>query len=196
MVPMDSPEGLTTAQRETLLGVARDAVSHGLVHHALLALSAADFEEALRAPRATFVTLESDGRLRGCIGTLEARLPLVEDIARHAYAAAFEDPRFPPLAPHEAASLDYHISILSPPVPMDIRDEADLVAQLQPEVDGLIIEQGGRRATFLPSVWSSLPAPQDFVAHLKAKAGIRNGDTAPLKAWRYHTEGFGSHREA
>lgn len=191
MVPMDSPEGLTATQRETLLGVARDAVAYGLAHHSPLPLHATDFEEALRAVRATFVTLESGGRLRGCIGTLEARLPLVEDVALHAYGAAFEDPRFPPLAPREADGLDYHISILSPPVPLDIRDEAELVERLQPGVDGLIIEQGGRRATFLPSVWSSLPAPWDFVAHLKAKAGIRDGDTAPLRAWRYHTEGFG-----
>ncbi len=192
MAPMDSPEGLTATQRESLLGVARDAVSHGLIHHAPLPVHGTDFEEALQVVRATFVTLESGGRLRGCIGTLEARLPLVEDVALHAYGAAFEDPRFPPLRAAEADGLGYHISILSPPVPLDIRDEAELLERLQPRVDGLIIEQGGRRATFLPSVWSSLPAPGDFIAHLKSKAGIRDGDTAPLRAWRYHTEGFGS----
>ncbi len=188
---MDSPDGLTAAQRQTLLAVARDAVSHGLIHRAPPTVRGTDFEEALRVVRATFVTLESGGRLRGCIGTLEARLPLVEDVALHAYGAAFEDPRFPPLEAREADDLAYHISILSPPVALDIRDETELVQRLQPGVDGLIIEQSGRRATFLPSVWSSLPAPRDFVAHLKAKAGIRDDDGTPLRAWRYHTEGFG-----
>lgn len=189
---MPSPDPLTAAQRETLLGVARDAVRHGLAAGVPLAVTAAAFEEALQSRRASFVTLELGGRLRGCIGALEARLPLVEDVALHAFGAAFQDPRFPPVSAAEVDRLDYHVSVLTPNEPMDIRDEADLLSQLRPGLDGLVIEQGGHRATFLPSVWDSLPDARDFLAHLKAKAGIREGDPAPLRAWRYRTESFGA----
>lgn len=183
---------LSETQRATLLQVARDAVRLGLEHQRPLEVNAGDYDEALRQPRATFVTLNLAGRLRGCIGTLEARLPLVEDVALHAFGAAFQDPRFPPVRADELEHLDYHVSVLTPNEPMAIRHESDLLAQLVPGEDGLVIEQGGRRATFLPSVWSTLPEPRDFLAHLKYKAGIRDGDPGPLKAWRYHTESFGA----
>lgn len=183
---------LSEQERNTLLRVARDSIACGLRDRKPLAVQAADFPESLRPLRATFVTLENEGHLRGCIGTLTARLPLVEDVAVHAFAAAFEDPRFPPVTPEEAARLELHISILSPPEPLTVRDEADLLRQLRPGVDGLILGDGLRRATFLPAVWEDLPEPRDFVRHLKAKAGLGADYWSPrMKAERYETESFG-----
>lgn len=183
------PDTLTEKQGQTLLRLARESIAHGLTHGGPLPVQASDYEEALQAVRASFVTLQIQGRLRGCIGALEARMPLVEDVAQHAYAAAFDDPRFPRLTDQELPRLDVHISILSPSTPMAFADEADLLRQLRSGIDGLIIAKGGRRATFLPSVWDSLPEPAQFLQHLKLKAGIAD-DTAngPLEAWRYTAE--------
>ena len=171
------------------MGVARDTIAHGLTHGRPLPVRASDYEEALRAVRATFVTLQIGGQLRGCIGALEARMPLVEDVAQHAFAAAFQDPRFSPLSEKEFPQLDIHISILTPSEPIEFQGEADLLNQLHPRKDGLTIVKGGRRATFLPSVWESLPEPRQFLQHLKIKAGISDLDAdEPLRAWRYTTE--------
>ncbi len=186
MVLMPSPEGLTPEQERVLLHTARDSIAYGLDHGQPLPVRATDHDPALQAIRGTFVTLQIAGRLRGCIGTLEARLPLAEDVAQHAYAAAFQDPRFPALSREELARVDIHISVLSPHTPLPFADEADLVAKLRPGVDGLVIAKGSRRATFLPSVWESLPDPAQFLVHLKLKAGIDSLDTgADRKAWRY-----------
>ncbi len=183
--PTPLPDTLPPKQVQTLLQLARESIAHGLAHGEPLPVQASDYEEVLQAVRASFVTLQIQGRLRGCIGSLEASMPLVEDVVQHAYAAAFSDPRFPPLTDQELPRLDIHISILTPSTPMTFADEADLLRQLRPGVDGLIIAQGGRRATFLPSVWDSLPEPTQFLQHLKLKAGITE---EPLEAWRYTAE--------
>lgn len=128
--------------------------------------------DELRQPRATFVTLTLGGRLRGCIGTLEAWRPLIEDVAANARAAAFDDPRFPPLTPAEFKKLEIHISILSPAEELTFSSEADLLRQIRPGTDGLILQAGSRRGTFLPSVWAELPEKELFWAHLKLKAGL------------------------
>ncbi len=189
---MPSHEPLTTDQRRVVLTTARDSIAHGLSHGKPLAVSIVDYPEALRAIRASFVTLQIEGRLRGCIGALEASAPLIEDVALHAYGAAFQDPRFPQLGQGELSQLDIHLSILTPNTPIEFNDETDLLGKLRPNEDGLIISQGGRRATFLPSVWESLPDPAQFLAHLKLKAGIRDHvSDGSLKAWRYATESFG-----
>ena len=186
---MPSPEPLSTTQGETLLRVARDSISSGLSTGKALSVRAPDFEPQLREVRASFVTLTIEGRLRGCIGALEAKLPLVEDVAERAFAAAFQDPRFPLLKENEFPKLAIHISILTPNEPMRFKDEADLLSQLRPGMDGLIIAKGQHRATFLPSVWESLPDPAQFLTHLKHKAGITDGSSSePLQAWRYTTE--------
>ena len=125
---------------------------------------------------ACFVTLEIGGRLRGCIGSLSPRRPLGEDVAHNALAAAFEDPRFPKLSPAEFAETDVEVSVLGAPQPLDPTGtylaEAEVLDALVPGVDGVILRWRGHSATFLPQVWESLPDPQEFLAHLKAKAGL------------------------
>jgi len=130
----------------------------------------------LRIERASFVTLKKDGDLRGCIGSLEAQRPLGEDVAANARAAAFRDPRFPPLTRDEFDAVDVEVSLLSTPRRVLFEDHQDLIRQLRPGEDGIILEFGegpaSRRATFLPQVWETLPDPEQFLAHLKQKAGI------------------------
>ena len=165
------PSVLTPAHKQQVLQLARDSIRKGLCGE-MLAVHATDYPEPLRQLRATFVTLHVDEKLRGCIGTLEARQALVEDVVSNAYGAAFHDTRFPALTWPEYKRLDIHISILSPPEPVQFASEADLLAQLRPQVDGLIIEEGAYRGTFLPSVWEQLPEPREFLRHLKHKAGL------------------------
>jgi len=126
----------------------------------------------LAKPGATFVTLTQNGQLRGCIGSLEASRPLATDVAENAVAAAFRDPRFPPLASEELARTRVEVSLLETSQPMDFIDEADAIARLRPGIDGLILTHGHRRSTFLPQVWESLPDPRRFMAQLKLKAGL------------------------
>src|SRR3990170_4057808 len=157
---------LTPSHKQQLLQLAGESIKKGLCGETL-AVRAADFPEPLRALRATFVTLHIEAQLRGCIGTLEARRTLVEDVASNAYGAAFRDPRFSALTWLEYERLDVHISVLSPPEPVEFSSEEDLLAQLRPRVDGLIIEEGFYRGTFLPSVWEQLPDPREFLRQLK-----------------------------
>ena len=127
---------------------------------------------ALGLPGATFVTLFKDGALRGCIGTLHARRALGEDCHVNAIAAAFSDPRFPPLRSDEFDDTAVEISLLALPERLQSTDEDALLAQLRPGVDGVILELAGQRATFLPQVWESLPSPEEFMGELKRKAGL------------------------
>ena len=128
------------------------------------------------------------GELRGCIGSLEADSPLVVDVARSAFRAAYEDPRFSPLAAEERQRLEIHISVLSRSEPMILASEADLCARLRPGIDGLVLGEGSLRATFLPDVWESLPEPSEFVARLKEKAGLAAGHWSPdMQVSRYTT---------
>ena len=128
--------------------------------------------EALAAPGATFVTLLQEGVLRGCIGSLEARRPLGADVRANAVAAAFRDPRFAPLVVHEFHATTIEVSLLSASVALAFADERAMLAQLRPGIDGVILEAGWRRATFLPQVWEQLPEPGEFLAALKQKAGL------------------------
>lgn len=147
--------------------------------------------EWLFQPGATFVTLTRGGELRGCIGTLEAHRPLVEDLEHNARAAAFDDPRFPALSEAELARTRVEVSILSKPEPLSFKDEADALAQLRPGVDGVILEAGWHRATFLPQVWEQLPRPAEFLAHLKRKAGLAIDDwSEDVRLLRYTVEKY------
>lgn len=165
------PLGFAPEERRLLLGLARRSIEHGLRKERFRPV-AEDYPEPLRATRASFVTLHVAGALRGCIGTLEARAPLIEDVAENARAAAFRDPRFPALSRAEFTRLDLHISVLGQPEAMQFANEQDLITQLRPGIDGLILEESGRRGTFLPSVWEQLPQPAEFVRQLKRKAGL------------------------
>jgi MEMO1 family protein len=121
---------------------------------------------------AAFITLRRNGQLRGCVGSPVAWRPLIEDVVHHAFNAAFRDPRFPPLAPREEQALDLSVSVLTQPTPMAFSGEADLLAQLRPRLDGLLIDDAGSRAVFLPSVWDEIPNPRMFLTQLKLKAGL------------------------
>jgi hypothetical protein len=127
----------------------------------------------LLAPGASFVTLTEGRALRGCIGSLEARLPLGEDVRANAVAAAFRDPRFPPLDPVEIDFVSVEVSALSTPSPLNVTGLAEAYQALRPGIDGVIVEAGPQhRATFLPQVWDDLPRPRDFLRHLWLKAGV------------------------
>lgn len=180
---------LNKDQQQQLLTLAKNAIQHGLTTGKHLKVELADFPAELTAQRATFVTLQKHGQLRGCIGMLTAVRPLAEDIAENAFSAAFRDPRFPPLTAQELADLDIHLSILSPSEPMTFSSEQDLVSQIQPNIDGLILQEGHQRGTFLPSVWEQLPDPKQFLRHLKQKAGLPpNYWSNTVKIYRYTTE--------
>lgn len=154
---------------QALLARARNAIAQALGH----ATGPEPRHAALESTGATFVTLRCQGELRGCIGTLRAERRLHDDVRRHALAAAFEDPRFPPLEHAEFADLDIEVSLLGEPEPLAVISEAHALALLRPGRDGVILEWRGRRATFLPQVWEQLPRPEAFLRELKRKAGLR-----------------------
>lgn len=177
------PDGKTDNSRE-LLELARRSIAHGLNEGRPHQPDMAGMPATLRIPAAAFVTLQRNGRLRGCIGTTEPVAPLAQAVADSAFKAAFRDPRFPPLAAAEFHEISISVSILGPKEPVVFTSEEHLVQLLRPGVDGLVIARGERSATFLPSVWDSLPAPAEFLAHLKRKAGLAATES-PSHAWRY-----------
>ena len=126
----------------------------------------------LQEPIATFVTLNLHGELRGCIGSLTSRRPLIDDIIANAKAAAFHDPRFSPLTTSEYLHCSVEISLLTPPKELEYSDVADLKAKIRPGIDGVILKLGNHQATFLPQVWEQLPDFEQFFAHLCQKAGL------------------------
>ena len=173
------------ARGATLLGLARGALEASLEGDSQ-ASPAADW---LARPGASFVTLELDGELCGCIGSLTAYRPLAEDVRANARAAAFRDPRFPPLVAEDLPRLRIEVSLLSPLEPVTWADEADLLRRLRPGVDGLVLEHDGHRGTFLPAVWRKLPRPEEFLRQLKRKAGLAVDFWAPdVRVSRYTVE--------
>ena len=190
---MSSPEKQQIADEDrwALLDLARASIRHGLDEGGALHVRPEDHPERLRIKRATFVTLNRHGQLRGCIGHLEAIQSLVEDVSENAWSAAFRDPRFPELLPHELAGLEIHISVLTPPQRLFFTDEMDLMNRIRPGVDGLILKDGINQGTFLPSVWKSLATVEEFWFQLKRKAGL-TGDhwSGTLEVYRYTTESF------
>ena len=189
------PMSLSDADRHQLHQLVLDSIQYSLekgsTAHFESTLSLDNFSEALQQLRASFVTLQINHDLRGCIGTLEAYQPLVIDVVQNARSAAFHDPRFSPLSKAEFALLETHISVLSIPEPMEFSSEDDLLKKIRPGVDGLILTTQGHRGTFLPSVWESLPTVEQFWKHLKNKAGLpQNYWSSTMKVERYTTESF------
>ena len=136
---------------------------------------------------ATFVTLTINGQLRGCIGSLVAHNTLIDDLTTNAYNAAFKDPRFPPLTKEEFENIDIEISLLSQPLEIRYKDIKDLKSKINQGVDGVILRQGEKQATFLPQVWEQLPEFEEFITHLFHKAGIDDLDT-PIEVFVYQVE--------
>lgn len=160
------------SHKEKLLQIARSSICSGLETGKPTHIDIDDLPIELARLQATFVTLMLHHRLRGCIGTLEAYRPLAEDVAVNAFNAAFKDPRFDPLTDTEWTQTKISLSLLNPAEPIEFSSETELIKQIRPGVDGLIIEDGFHRGTFLPSVWQSLPEPNQFLHHLKRKAGL------------------------
>ena len=151
-----------------LLALARSAIARALG----AAAGAVSDAPWLKTPGATFVTLTKAGALRGCIGSLEARRALIDDVQANAVAAALRDPRFPVLVTGELPAIEVEVSLLSPTAAVAFRDEEDALAQLRPGIDGVIFEYGHHRSTFLPQVWEQFGGPVEFMGHLKHKAGL------------------------
>ncbi len=159
------------AQRQSMLHIARDAIMQGLANKSAepaLQIMAQPLQER----RASFVTLNIDNNLRGCIGSLKASRPLIIDIFHNARAAAFQDTRFSPLTLEELPQIAIHISVLTEAVVLQVDSRADLLKKIQPGLDGLILQENGKRATFLPSVWQKIPDKQNFISQLRRKAGL------------------------
>jgi len=182
---------LSEEERKTLRGLARESIRHSLKRHPLakrnrLKVDPADYPPALRELGAVFVTLNLEGRLRGCIGSLEPRRSLVEDVVHNARAAAFDDRRFKPVSPSEFPRLDVHVSVLTPLVPLKVESRRELLDILRPGRDGLLVEDPPHRSTFLPQVWESLPDPEDFLGELFLKGGLSRDHWSPtLRFHRY-----------
>ncbi len=194
MAPMSSTEvrqEFTPGEQEILLRIAYQSIHSGLETRQPAAITVDGYPARLAARRASFVTLHAEGKLRGCIGSLEPRTSLIKDVSFNAYAAAFRDTRFQPLQADELDTLSLQISVLSTPEMLDFDSESSLLALVRPGKDGLILEEHDLRSTFLPSVWESLPDPSQFLGHLKLKAGLAtNYWSASIRIWRYTTESF------
>ncbi len=178
---------LNDDDKELVFDVINKSIKQGLENGSAYKPETENYAEYLQKKYAVFITLKLNGQLRGCIGTTEANAPLINAVAQYAYAAAFSDPRFKPLSADEYNQADISLSILTPATPLSFKDEQDLLDQLRPNIDGLIISKNNARATFLPVVWESIHEPNHFLDELKRKAGIKQSDS-PDKAWRYTAE--------
>jgi AmmeMemoRadiSam system protein A len=174
-----------------LAQLARAAIAEVLGGPVCQGITTSDFDGPLDSPGMSFVTLTLDGRLRGCIGSLSPSESLVEGILDHARAAAFQDTRFDPVRQDELERLAVEVSLLSPLRVLTCSSEEDLLRQLRPGVDGLVLDLDGRRALFLPQVWKELPEPRAFLAALKRKAGWPAGSwSSRTRAWTFTVEAW------
>ena len=188
-VARDRPLG--AAHTELLLDIAERAIVDGLRHRHPTVPTREELPEELLRPTGTFVTLHVHGELNGCIGSIETDKAVGVSVARHAWSAAFTDPRLPPLRWVDYDHLDVEVSLLSPLSPIAAASRDALFDALEPGVDGLLIAAGARRAVFLPSVWEQLPSPEAFLAHLLRKAGLDSASWPDdLRAFGFTAEKF------
>jgi AmmeMemoRadiSam system protein A len=191
MQPSPSIE-LDVGQQAQLLDIARRSIEQGFATREPLQVPLDDLQPELCEPAAVFITLTRTGELRGCVGSLEARAALAQAVADSAFNSAFLDRRFPPLRADELPGIRIEISVLSPLQDLPAESREDLLNSLRPGIDGLVIEDLGRRSTFLPKVWESLPTPAEFVEHLMLKAGLAAGHwSRDIRVQRYVTLCFG-----
>ena len=180
------------AEQQQLLQLARASISHQLRHTTELPVQDDDYPPHLRELRACFVTLKMGTQLRGCIGGMVPTQPLVIEVAARACDAAFHDPRFTPVQANEFDQLTIHISVLNPMEPVAFTNREDLLHQLRPGIDGLLIEDGPYHGTFLPAVWESLPNRENFLKQLMLKAGLPSDYwSSTLRIHRYTCSNFG-----
>lgn len=191
MAPSPSAETVLDAdEAELLLDIADAAVVTGL-RGGPPTVRAAALPPALRADVGVFVTLTVDGELNGCIGSIEGVEPLAHGTARHAWSAAFADPRLPPLQRADYPRLTIDVSVLSPLTPMRAATRQDVLTDLERGVHGLVIAVDRHQAAFLPAVWDQLPEPEMFLDHLQAKAGLAPGRwPTGTRAWRFDVQKF------
>ncbi|GJQ52048.1 MAG: hypothetical protein HKUEN02_08950 [Anaerolineaceae bacterium] len=183
---------LSLEERQTLLRLAREAMTQRVKGGKLPPLDISSLPQRLREPGAAFVTLTIHGKLRGCVGALEAYQPLANDVRKHAVAAALEDPRFSPVEERELEMIQIEISRLTNPIPLDYTDADDLLSKLRPHIDGVILRNRSRRATFLPQVWKTIPDQAEFLNQLCLKMGLNETiwRTSHLEALTYQVEEF------
>ena len=186
---------LSLEEQQTLLCMAREAMEYSVRGEKLEPLNESSLPAHLREQGASFVTLTIHGQLRGCIGALEAHQPLAKDVRDHAIAAALEDPRFPPVREDELSRIQIEVSRLTRPVLLEYKDAADLLSKLRPHVDGVILRDGMRRATFLPQVWEKIPDPAEFMDNLCYKMGVSDNTwrIKHLNVLVYQVEEFHEH---
>ena len=188
---------LSPNHRAAALRIARQTLDSRVKRGKAPAINMDSFPAPLQSMAPAFVTLTMNGRLRGCIGSLKAHQPLAQDILNNTVKAGFHDPRFNEVTAADITKLDIEIAILSAPAPIEFSDEADLIGQLCPGRDGLILIDGRYRGTFLPKVWDSLETPEKFLSGLKVKAGLaRDHWSDDLQVLRYVTESFAENRAA
>jgi AmmeMemoRadiSam system protein A len=183
---------LTDGEKQTLLHIAREAIESAVRNKSLPPLDKSSLTAKLQENGASFVTLTIHGNLRGCIGALEAYQPLADDVREHAVAAALEDPRFPPVSEKELSRIEIEVSYLTEPKELSYSTSDDLLTKLRPQVDGVILKQGYRRATFLPQVWEKLPEPEEFLDQLCYKMGVqaKTWRDTKLQVYTYQVEEF------
>jgi len=185
-------EFLSEIDKKKLLEIAREAINHAVVGEQLKKIKLQEQSQLLKAPGASFVTLTIRGKLRGCIGALEAYQALILDVQEHAAAAAMEDYRFPVVREEELQLINIEISRLTPVQPMDYSTPEDLISKLRVNMDGVLINASGRRATFLPQVWEKVPDPKQFLSQLCMKMGAQPNlwREEHLQVYTYQVEKF------
>ena len=183
---------LSLKEKKVLLQIARQSIEKAVKSEKPLKIDLSELSPKLREKGASFVTITIQGNLRGCIGTLEAYQPLAIDVSEHAVAAATQDYRFPPLSPHELDKIEIEVSWLTPSHKLAYETPTDLIAKLHPYIDGVILREGLRCATFLPQVWKQLPNPKEFLSHLCLKMGASANlwQTQKLEVSTYQVEKF------
>ncbi len=180
------------SEQGQLLEIARHSIESGLTAGIAMQLDIDNLSSRFSVQLGAFVTLTRSGRLRGCIGSLESTDPLALSVVNAAFNAAFRDTRFKPLAADEVEDTRVEISVLSALESFAAASRTELLEQLQPGEDGLLMEDGRYRSTFLPKVWEMISTPEEFLHHLLTKAGLP-GDywSETIRFKRYRALSFG-----